>query len=252
MRLLWRITAYTLPTLVALGLLALVAGVALGWYGSPLNQPGPRGDTDKDGVVSATDALHVLRYVAGLEMLGPTHRDLSDVDSDGQVDAVDALLILRQVAGIGTPAITYGGETSPASIANVEEVLAMLPPQVVRGAVSRDPLLIWFSSHGQAPSGWQPYGDLPMAFWSSHDNGVRLNLIVLPPGSTYTVVAHEIFHAYSGHWDTFSGRESYGEGDLMEDFATVGATCYGRPPGQPIPEGIERIDWFANRFGECR
>jgi len=83
------------------------------------------GDVDCDRDVDATDALKVLRYVAGLSVLqtepcpdiGSTvtvdgvARRWGDVDGNGAVNAVDALKILRHVAGLsvsqapGTPAI---------------------------------------------------------------------------------------------------------------------------------------------------
>lgn len=70
----------------------------------------PSGDVDCSGIVDATDALKVLRHVAGLSVVqtqpcpgigGQTDgTTLGDVNCDGGVDAVDALLILRHVAGL--------------------------------------------------------------------------------------------------------------------------------------------------------
>jgi hypothetical protein len=70
------------------------------------------GDVDCSRVVDATDALHILRFVAGLPRLsfagscpeilaaGPGGVVFGDMDCSGRVDAVDALLILRFVSGL--------------------------------------------------------------------------------------------------------------------------------------------------------
>jgi alpha-tubulin suppressor-like RCC1 family protein len=55
------------------------------------------GDTDKDGTVTAVDALLVLRYVVGLiDYVNPR----CDANDDGVYRAVDATLILQYVAGL--------------------------------------------------------------------------------------------------------------------------------------------------------
>ncbi len=60
------------------------------------------GDVDCDGDVDAVDALHILRWVAGLPVsagcMGKGY-----VDCDGDLDAVDALMVLRYIAGLPVP-----------------------------------------------------------------------------------------------------------------------------------------------------
>ena len=58
------------------------------------------GDVDLDGMVSASDALVVLR--ASMELQTLTHAELamSDINGDGVVDPSDALLILRASMGL--------------------------------------------------------------------------------------------------------------------------------------------------------
>ena len=69
------------------------------------------GDVDCDGVVTAVDALQVLRFIAGLppeqhpgclpvDAAAAVARNIADVNCDGDVDSVDALRILRYVASL--------------------------------------------------------------------------------------------------------------------------------------------------------
>jgi hypothetical protein len=62
-----------------------------------------RGDISGSGRLTTSDALEVLRYVAGLENVieGDERAEVAaDVNSDGKIDTADALAILRIVAGI--------------------------------------------------------------------------------------------------------------------------------------------------------
>ena len=62
---------------------------------------GPKlsGDVDGNGGTDAIDALSLLGIVAGLQPL-PDSIDVADVNCDGVVDPTDALLILRGIAGL--------------------------------------------------------------------------------------------------------------------------------------------------------
>ena len=60
------------------------------------SHPAVQGDADGDGVVSAADALLVLRYSLDLAVLSPAQLEAADLDGDSGVTAADALLILRR------------------------------------------------------------------------------------------------------------------------------------------------------------
>lgn len=53
------------------------------------------GDVDGNGVVNATDALHVLRHAMGITLLEGDALAAGDFNSDNVVDGIDAVLILR-------------------------------------------------------------------------------------------------------------------------------------------------------------
>ena len=57
------------------------------------------GDVDVNGVVSAADALEVLKSVVGKVTLTDEQKVIADVDGSGKVDATDALDILKKVVG---------------------------------------------------------------------------------------------------------------------------------------------------------
>lgn len=60
-----------------------------------------RGDVDRDGRLSAQDALHIQQALVGLEL--PSGRSAypeGDANCDGRLTAVDALLVLRSVVGL--------------------------------------------------------------------------------------------------------------------------------------------------------
>lgn len=56
------------------------------------------GDVDEDGIISATDALAVLKHAAKLEILEGNKAIAADVNRDETIDANDALLILKKAA----------------------------------------------------------------------------------------------------------------------------------------------------------
>ncbi|MBR4867833.1 MAG: dockerin type I repeat-containing protein [Clostridia bacterium] len=57
------------------------------------------GDLDGDTVVTAADALEVLKSVVGKVVLTDEQTIVADVDGSGEVDAADALNILKKVVG---------------------------------------------------------------------------------------------------------------------------------------------------------
>lgn len=57
------------------------------------------GDVDFDSLVTAEDALLVLRYTAGTQELTSAQLTAADVTYDGTVNSVDALRILLYVSG---------------------------------------------------------------------------------------------------------------------------------------------------------
>ena len=60
-----------------------------------------KGDLDCSTAIEATDALHILRWVAGLPRLVPDIcPTLYDVDCGGSPESVDALHVLRWVASL--------------------------------------------------------------------------------------------------------------------------------------------------------
>ncbi len=58
------------------------------------------GDVDENGVISAADALEVLKSVVSKVTLTETQKVVADVDGNGAVLATDALLILQKVVAI--------------------------------------------------------------------------------------------------------------------------------------------------------
>ncbi|MBR3382410.1 MAG: dockerin type I repeat-containing protein [Clostridia bacterium] len=55
------------------------------------------GDIDGDGLVSATDALLLMRRCMGLAAVEGIN---ADIDMNGETDALDALLIFRHVLNL--------------------------------------------------------------------------------------------------------------------------------------------------------
>ena len=68
-----------------------------------------KGDVDKDGVITSSDALRILRASAGLDTLTDLEKSLADVNGDGVFDSADALAVLRMSAGFGTKKYKKGG-----------------------------------------------------------------------------------------------------------------------------------------------
>lgn len=58
------------------------------------------GDLDGDGIVDAKDALQVLQYAVGNEMITAEKLIFADVDGNGVCNAVDALCILQMAVGV--------------------------------------------------------------------------------------------------------------------------------------------------------
>ncbi|MEO6446404.1 MAG: dockerin type I domain-containing protein [Gemmatimonadaceae bacterium] len=68
-----------------------------------------RGDVDKDGRLSAQDALLIQQALVGLELpAGRSAFPEGDANCDGQLTAVDALLILRNVVGLPNVGVCVG------------------------------------------------------------------------------------------------------------------------------------------------
>jgi Ca2+-binding EF-hand superfamily protein len=62
-----------------------------------------RGDISGSGRLTTSDALEILRYIAGLENVieGDERAEAAaDVNGDGKIDTADAMRILRVVAGL--------------------------------------------------------------------------------------------------------------------------------------------------------
>jgi hypothetical protein len=57
------------------------------------------GDVDGNGKINSTDALLILKMIAGGEVLDNINVDAADVDGSGKVDSTDALMILKMCAG---------------------------------------------------------------------------------------------------------------------------------------------------------
>jgi photosystem II stability/assembly factor-like uncharacterized protein len=68
-----------------------------------------RGDVDKDGRLSAQDALHIQQALVGIELPGGRSAyPEGDANCDGRLSAVDALLVLRNVVGLPNPGACVG------------------------------------------------------------------------------------------------------------------------------------------------
>lgn len=68
--------------------------------GGDTPEPVP-GDVDGSGALETADALLVMRYVLGVELLTEEQLAAADFDGNGTVDQADALLILRAALGTG-------------------------------------------------------------------------------------------------------------------------------------------------------
>lgn len=59
-----------------------------------------KGDADNDGVLSAKDAVEILKDIAKMKNAANNENRILDFNSDGKVSAQDAVLLLKQIAGI--------------------------------------------------------------------------------------------------------------------------------------------------------
>lgn len=66
------------------------------------------GDVDFDGLITANDALLILRSSVGLDTFTPDQNKAADVDTDGNVTSGDALAVLRYSAGFSDPGSRVG------------------------------------------------------------------------------------------------------------------------------------------------
>jgi hypothetical protein len=74
----------------------------IGWLPSILNWNRP-GDVNGDGEINTTDAMLILRYIAGVlneNELAIFCRIAADINRDGEITTADALMILRIAAGL--------------------------------------------------------------------------------------------------------------------------------------------------------
>lgn len=58
------------------------------------------GDVNQDGLVTAEDALDILKSVVGLLEADETFKTLGDMDGNGEITAEDALEVLKKVVGL--------------------------------------------------------------------------------------------------------------------------------------------------------
>lgn len=86
--------------------LSLVCGICC----VSLGASNKMGDVDFDGLVTAEDALLVLRATSGTTVLSDAQVTSADVTYDGKVNSVDALRILLYVCGSINSLDKLGGE----------------------------------------------------------------------------------------------------------------------------------------------
>ncbi len=86
--------------------IALVAGLCSVSVGASQKS----GDVDFDGLVTAEDALLVLRATSGTTTLSSAQIKAADVTYDGKINSVDALRILLYVCGSINSLDKLGGE----------------------------------------------------------------------------------------------------------------------------------------------
>ena len=63
-------------------------------------KPAVKGDADRDGEVTVSDALRALRFAAKLDEADEYSLSICDVDGDGEITVTDALAILRAAVGL--------------------------------------------------------------------------------------------------------------------------------------------------------
>ncbi len=93
-----------------------------------------KGDVDKDGSISASDARQVLRIAVGLELVPGEIKKLADYDGSGTVDAADARLILRKSVGL-TEEQTSQNNSDENSSTNVNGVKPSVKPAYKPSAI---------------------------------------------------------------------------------------------------------------------
>ena len=64
------------------------------------SEPGQAGDVDMDGSVDTSDAVTILRWIAGLPVGDADVEKYGDFDGDGVADSSDVVAILRMLAGL--------------------------------------------------------------------------------------------------------------------------------------------------------
>lgn len=69
-------------------------------FGSIVNADVMTGDVTADGIISARDALAVLKHAADIEKISEEFMVIADVNQDKRINAEDALHILKYAAGI--------------------------------------------------------------------------------------------------------------------------------------------------------
>jgi|GEM_PF-7023349 len=100
------------------------------------------------------------------------------------------------------------GDNLDARLANIQattDAVANLPANVreaIGNAHPHGPLYILSNSEGRTLSGWRPYGDFPIGFYTNSDHDPEWgtvqvsNQVVLAPGFADIVIVHELLHAY--------------------------------------------------------
>ncbi len=97
------------------------------------------------------------------------------------------------------------GAVDEAQTVNVQAVISAvdrLPDTIVSAAVAHGhgPLTFVSNNQGRTVDGWQPYGELVIAYYTNSDQGPggyhASNQAVLSVGATSMSVGHEILHAY--------------------------------------------------------
>jgi hypothetical protein len=58
------------------------------------------GDVDGDTYVTISDAILILRYIAGLDAFTPAQIAAGNMDSDSVLTIGDAIAVLRKIAGL--------------------------------------------------------------------------------------------------------------------------------------------------------
>ena len=92
-------TVRPVVSLASTGKLQPVSGTTEWEYVISDKMPYILGDVNQDGEIKASDAVLVLKYIAGNIELTDLQKQVADVNKDGEIKASDAVLILKYVAG---------------------------------------------------------------------------------------------------------------------------------------------------------